>query len=77
VYYRSRDKGENMGYLEVVPAYGRDYKSQKEVKADWESGKDFHDPFCGSYLNKADALSVAGLKVIVRYNSGQKVVAVN
>lgn len=25
----------------LVPAYGRDYKSKKEVLADWESGKDF------------------------------------
>lgn len=25
----------------LVPAYGRDYKTAAEVKADWEAGKDF------------------------------------
>lgn len=25
----------------VVPAYGRDYKSAKAAKADWQAGKDF------------------------------------
>ena len=28
-------------FLTLEPAYGRDYKSGKEVKADWEAGKDF------------------------------------
>ena len=40
--------------LEVVPAYGRDYKSQKEVKADWEANMDFHivSAFAyGRYIN--------------------------
>jgi hypothetical protein len=25
----------------ITPAYGRDYKSAKAAKADWEAGKDF------------------------------------
>lgn len=28
-------------YLVCVPAYGRDYKSKKELQVDWEAGKDF------------------------------------
>ncbi len=28
-------------YYELTPAYGRDYKTAKEVKAAFESGKDF------------------------------------
>jgi len=28
-------------YLSAVPAYGRDYKSKKELLIDWEAGKDF------------------------------------
>lgn len=28
-------------FITLIPAYGRDYKSSKEVKADWEAGKDF------------------------------------
>lgn len=27
--------------VNLVPAYGRDYKTEEEVKRDWESGKDF------------------------------------
>lgn len=30
-----------MKYLSAVPAYGRDYKSQAAVMADWKAGKDF------------------------------------
>ena len=30
-----------MGYATVTPAYGRDYKSAKEAKADFADGKDF------------------------------------
>lgn len=29
------------GITPLSPAYGRDYKSVKAVKADWEAGKDF------------------------------------
>lgn len=45
-----------MKYLSAVPAYGRDYKSAKDVKADWESGKDFlvQDMFKSGYVNKDD-----------------------
>lgn len=62
-------------YIEVVPAYGRDYTSQKAVKADWNADKDFKIPG-GPYLNKADA-EREGVKVIVRYGRLLKVVAVN
>jgi len=27
--------------MTLVPAFGRDYKSQKEVLADWDANKDF------------------------------------
>jgi hypothetical protein len=27
--------------MTLTPAYGRDYKSAKEVKADWNANKDF------------------------------------
>lgn len=64
-----------MTFIEVIPAYGRDYKTQAEVKADWKSGKDFQDPFSGSYLNKQDA-EQNGLSVIIRYAKMMKVVAV-
>lgn len=28
-------------FYELTPAYGRDYKSAKEVKAAWDEGNDF------------------------------------
>ena len=58
-------------YLTVVPAYGRDYKSQKAVKADWEAGKDFQindmsSPNDGAYINKQDA-EKDGVTVNIRF----------
>lgn len=46
-------------YLTVVPAYGRDYTSQRAVREAWESGKDFQisdmsSRYDGSYINKSD-----------------------
>ena len=46
-------------FVTVVPAYGRDYKSKKEVLADWEANKDFKiecmaHPNNGCYINLAD-----------------------
>jgi hypothetical protein len=37
----------------VKPAYGRQYWTQEEVLADWNSGKDFriHE---GTYINKTE-----------------------
>lgn len=39
----------------LTPAYGKDYKSRKEVLAAWDEGKDFvTNPFNGpnQYINK-------------------------
>jgi hypothetical protein len=64
-----------MNYIEVLPAYGRDYKNQKDVQSDWDAGKDFLAmSFVGpqGYINKQDANN-AGLKVIIRYANQMKV----
>jgi hypothetical protein len=64
--------------LEVVPAYGRDYKSQKEVKADWNADKDFQIVSVqeyGRYINKQDADRTPDQSIIVRYAKLQKVMA--
>lgn len=50
-----------MAYLTLVPAYGRDYKSGKDVQADWDAGKDFQindmmHPNDGAYINKPQAV---------------------
>ena len=65
-----------MDWMEVTPAYGRDYKNQKEVKADWDADKDFRDTVTGRYINKSGAERL-GLKVIVRYAKNLKVMSMN
>jgi hypothetical protein len=59
-----------MNYIEVTPAYGRDYKSAKEVIAAWNEGKDFliasiDSGYAGSYINKDDAHE--GDVILLRY----------
>lgn len=59
-----------MNYIEVTPAYGRDYTSKKAVLADWNAGKDFivATPGHGTYINKEDAENVgSNLTVMARY----------
>jgi hypothetical protein len=56
-------------YTTLTPAYGRDYKSAKEVKAAWDAGKDFviadiSHPDNGRYVNKPQ---VPGQRFNVRY----------
>jgi hypothetical protein len=36
--------------LMIMPAYGREYKTSEEAKADWNAGKDFK-VVCGPYLS--------------------------
>ena len=36
--------------LMIMPAYGRQYKTTEEAKADWNAGKDFK-VVCGPYLS--------------------------
>ena len=45
---------------EVIPAYGRDYKTAKEAKEAWQAGQDFiiqnfFSPYDGKPINKQDA----------------------
>jgi hypothetical protein len=54
------EKGEwEMSHMILTPAYGRDYKSAADVKADWEANKDFVIASIGKdmgrYCNKQDA----------------------
>ena len=62
-------------WIEVVPAYGRDYKNQTAVKKDWSADLDFKDTVTGSYINKSGAKAL-GLKVIIRYDRNLKVMSV-
>jgi hypothetical protein len=57
-------------YVSLVPAYGRDYKSKKEVLSDWDANKDFiiqcyAHPYDGKPVNKSSA--VKSEKYSIRY----------
>ena len=69
-------------YVEVTPAYGRDYKSKAEVVAAWEAGKDFilqdmSSPYDGKPINKQDAAGIPGLRAVnLRYKKNTQVAVV-
>lgn len=58
-------------YITLVPAYGKDYKSKKEVLADWTEGKDFQiasfGPDDGRYCSIRDFHSDSGVVLNIRY----------
>ncbi len=65
--------------MTLTPAYGRDYKSKKEVLADFDAGKDFvaNDiQSSGSYTNKTDLIAMGFKEVTVRYSGLRKVTVV-
>lgn len=63
-------------FLSAIPAYGRDYKSAKAVKADWDAGKDFmiQDMSHSGYVNKDDAPK--GSTINIRYSQNRKVLPI-
>lgn len=65
--------------MTLTPAYGRDYKSQKAVRADFDADKDFiiadiMHPDCGRYVNKTQL--TAEQSVNVRYAELAKVMVI-
>lgn len=67
-------------YLECTPAYGRDYKTAKDVKTAWADGKDWiveawGDPNDGRPINKANA-DAAHVTVMLRYKRNTQVVVI-
>ena len=69
-----------MKMLTLISAYGRDYKSQAEVHADWDANKDFiiSDISCKwdrSYINKTDAIAYDRVKI--RYKKLQQIALIN
>jgi hypothetical protein len=64
-----------MSILDLVPAYGRDYKSREALLADWRAGKDFREPD-GRHVNSQDVdlVKAEGYKYLnVRYKCLQEV----
>ena len=67
---RKQSMAISQNYLEVSPAYGRDYKSKAAAESDFRAGKDFRmesveSGYAGSYCSIRDF--AAGVKVQIRY----------
>lgn len=65
-----------MSIVTLVPSYGRDYTSHKEVQTAWDNGKDFtiyqiFHPYDGKKINKKDA-EFQGGTFSVRFSSKTK-----
>ena len=65
-----------MKTISLVPAYGRDYKSKKEVKEAFNSGKDFKimdisNPWDGRYASRVELTEYR--QVRIRYSKLRKV----
>lgn len=66
-------------YLTVVPAYGRDYRTKREVTEAWATGKDFRisdmsSPDDGRYVSIRDCPS--NTRIRVRYDKLRKVTVI-
>jgi len=67
--------------MTLIPAYGREYKSKKEVEADFNADKDFiicefANPYNGKPANKSDLKNVVK-QVTIRYGNLRKVAILN
>jgi hypothetical protein len=59
-------------YIEVIPAYGRDYKSKSEIEADLVANRDFQLSTTRQYIN-LEQMVEHQFRVIVRYSKLEKV----
>lgn len=69
-----------MSFITLTPAYGRDYRSGKEVREAFNSGRDFvvasvSSPWCGCYVNKPQLSS--GDTVTIYFNRKTKFVVID
>lgn len=62
-------------FLELTPAYGRDYKNKAAVEADFRAGKDVHIPAMNNTLCSI-ADFAPGVTVNLRYNKNRSVLPV-
>jgi hypothetical protein len=65
-----------MSYIILSPAHGRDYKSAKAAKADFDMGRDFcvESIFSGGW--HANKTQLAGYTCEIRYNQFRSLVVV-
>ena len=62
-------------FVEVTPAYGRDYTRKADAITDWKEGKDFVMAATQQYCSIRDAQR-EGWTVIIRYGNLRKVTSV-
>lgn len=65
-----------MRWQVAVPAYGRDYKRQADVLADWNKGRDFLAMPTEQYINREDADRM-GLTMQIRYAKLRKFLVIH
>lgn len=64
--------------MTLTPSYGRDYKSAKAVRSDFEAGKDFTIASLGPHMGRQCSIrDLAGQSVTLRYNKLQSCTVVN
>ena len=65
--------------INVLPAYGRDYKNKKEILKDYLENKDFEvsDISNKGKINKSDCLKMGIACLIVRYRNNQRLASIN
>ena len=68
--------------MTLSPAYGRDYKSKKEILQSLADGKDFviadiSSPWDGSYVNAPQLIAAGKFSVNVRYKQLRSVCVVD
>ena len=65
--------------LTVSNAYGRDFKSKREILEHYNSNKDFQNLGInqGAYVNKKDAKKFKVAFLNVRYNNLMKIAVIN
>jgi hypothetical protein len=66
----------NINNIELIPAYGRDYKSKADVLNAFRAGKDFEGGFqvAFRYVNVSDF--APGTKVLLRYKGKTRVAVI-
>ncbi len=63
-------------WIELTPAYGRDYKSKTAVEADFRAGKDFRGHFGPNETYTSIRDFAPGVKVLLRYKRNTTVASV-
>ena len=65
--------------INVLPAYGRDYKNKKEILNDYLANKDFEvsDISNKGKINKSDCLRYGVACLIIRYGNLRKTASIN